>query len=57
LFVGATFNPATFGTCPAGATVEHGFLTDWVNATTTLNAQQDIAGFVTADTNPLSVRN
>ena len=55
LFVGAGFTPANFGSC-TGA-VEHGFLLDFVNPALTLEAQSDIAQFVTNNTNPLSVRN
>ena len=55
LFVGAGFSPANFGSC-TGA-VGHGFLIDFVNPALTLEAQSDIAQFVTANTNPLSVRN
>ena len=56
LFVGSTFAPATFGTCPAGATIEHGFITDWNNATVTTNAQNDLANFLIAGTLPPTVQ-
>ena len=55
LFTSAGFNPANFGTCTAGV-VEHAFLTDWANATTTFAAQSDIASFVVTDSIPFSVR-
>ncbi len=55
LFVSPGFNPAAFGTCTSGA-IEHGFMTDWTNATITGHAQADIASFVMTDTLPPSVR-
>jgi len=58
LFVTAPFNPATFGACspvPASA-VNHGFLTDWLSPSLTLNAQTDLASFVMTNTLPLSVQ-
>jgi hypothetical protein len=54
LFVGATFNPATFPTCANGV-VEHGFYTDWVTPSLTTKAQDDVANFVMHDTAPLSL--
>jgi len=35
---------------------EHGFVTDFVRPTLTLNAQHDIANFVMSDTLPLRVQ-
>jgi len=58
LYVKTPFDPATFGTCsplPSSA-VEHGFLTDWLTPSLTLNAQTDLAKFVMTDTAPLSVQ-
>jgi hypothetical protein len=55
LFVTTPFNPATFGTCSASV-VEHGFLTDWVTPSLTINAQTDIANFVMSNTPPLRVQ-
>jgi len=55
LFVTAPFDPATFGSCTA-STVEHGFLLDFVSPSLTLNAQNDVAKFVTKDTLPPSVQ-
>jgi len=58
LFVTDPFDPTTFGSCsplPASA-VEHAFLTDWVTPAITLNAQNDMAGFVMHGTAPLSVQ-
>ena len=45
--------------CVDGTTqgaVEHGFVTDWKDPLITGTAQSDIASFVTADTNPPSIR-
>lgn len=57
LFVSQPFDPDTFefGKCLV-STVDHGFLTDWVNPTLTALAQRDLANFVTLDTPPLSVQ-
>ena len=48
LFVGAGFDPTTFGQCspvPASA-IEHAFITDWKTPAVTAAAQTDIANFV-----------
>ncbi len=55
LFVPATFDPSTFGTCPAGSILSHYFLTDWAIPSLTIKAQNDIAGFVMSGTNPARV--
>lgn len=58
LFVTTAFNPATFPRCsplPASA-VKHTFLTDWAVPSLTLNAQTDLASFVTLDTLPLRLQ-
>lgn len=47
---------AASATCPSGGAVSHGFLLDFSNATIAGTGQGDIAAFVTADTNPPSVR-
>ncbi|HEY3803548.1 MAG TPA: hypothetical protein VGL61_13110 [Kofleriaceae bacterium] len=53
LFVGPSY--ATDPSCAASG-VEHGFITDWSNATITSNAQTDIANFVMLGTVPPSIQ-